>query len=49
MSAVQYRPGKILKSGTWSDPEFPGRADHQPRREDRHDRRLAGLAATPRR
>ena len=21
-----YRPGKILKSGTWSDPEFPGRA-----------------------
>ncbi|HWM10432.1 MAG TPA: LamG-like jellyroll fold domain-containing protein, partial [Solirubrobacteraceae bacterium] len=26
MSAVMYRPGKILKSGTWSDPEFPGRA-----------------------
>ena len=26
MSAVQYRPGKILKSGTWSDPEFAGRA-----------------------
>jgi hypothetical protein len=25
MSAVMYRPGKILKSGTWSDPEFPGR------------------------
>ena len=25
MSAVQYRPGKILKAGTWSDPEFPGR------------------------
>ena len=25
-SAVMYRPGKILKSGTWSDPEFPGRA-----------------------
>ncbi len=24
-SAVMYRPGKILKSGTWSDPEFPGR------------------------
>jgi hypothetical protein len=23
-SAVQYRPGKILKSGTWSEPEFPG-------------------------
>ena len=21
-----YRPGKVLKSGTWSDPEFPGRA-----------------------
>lgn len=26
MSAVMYRPGKILKTGTWSDPEFPGRA-----------------------
>ncbi len=26
MSAVMYRPGKILKAGTWSDPEFPGRA-----------------------
>jgi hypothetical protein len=26
MSAVQYRPGMILKAGTWSDPEFPGRA-----------------------
>jgi hypothetical protein len=25
MSAVMYRPGKVLKSGTWSDPEFPGR------------------------
>jgi hypothetical protein len=25
MSAVMYRPGKILKSGTWSDPEFEGR------------------------
>jgi hypothetical protein len=25
MSAVMYRPGKILKAGTWSDPEFPGR------------------------
>jgi hypothetical protein len=24
-SAVMYRPGKVLKSGTWSDPEFPGR------------------------
>ena len=24
-SAVMYRPGKILKSGTWADPEFPGR------------------------
>ena len=24
-SAVMYRPGKILKSGTWSDPEFPNR------------------------
>jgi hypothetical protein len=23
-SAVQYRPGKIMKSGTWSEPEFPG-------------------------
>jgi hypothetical protein len=23
-SAVMYRPGKILKSGTWADPEFPG-------------------------
>ncbi|MDA0180308.1 DUF4082 domain-containing protein [Solirubrobacter phytolaccae] len=23
-SAVMYRPGKILKSGTWSEPEFPG-------------------------
>jgi len=21
-----YRPGKVLKAGTWSDPEFPGRA-----------------------
>jgi hypothetical protein len=25
MSAVMYQPGKILKSGTWADPEFPGR------------------------
>ncbi len=25
MSAVMYQPGKILKAGTWSDPEFPGR------------------------
>jgi hypothetical protein len=24
-SAVMYQPGKILKSGTWSDPEFPDR------------------------
>jgi hypothetical protein len=24
-SAVMYRPGKVLKSGTWSDPEFPDR------------------------
>ena len=24
-SAVQYRPGKILKSGTWSEPDFPNR------------------------
>jgi hypothetical protein len=24
-SAVQYRPGKILKAGTWSEPEFVGR------------------------
>ncbi|MFP5365198.1 MAG: DUF4082 domain-containing protein [Thermoleophilia bacterium] len=24
MSAVMYRPGRILKSGTWADPEFPG-------------------------
>ena len=24
-SAVMYQPGKIMKSGTWSDPEFPGR------------------------
>jgi hypothetical protein len=23
-SAVMYRPGKILKSGTWADPDFPG-------------------------
>ena len=22
-SAVMYRPGKILKSGTWTDPDFP--------------------------
>ena len=24
-SAVMYRPGKILKSGTWADPDFPNR------------------------
>jgi hypothetical protein len=24
-SAVMYRPGKIMKAGTWSDPEFPDR------------------------
>ncbi|MGH2969280.1 MAG: LamG-like jellyroll fold domain-containing protein, partial [Solirubrobacteraceae bacterium] len=24
-SAVMYRPGKIIKSGTWSEPDFPGR------------------------
>ncbi len=24
-SAVMYRPGKILKSGTWGDPDFPNR------------------------
>ena len=29
-SAVMYRPGKILKSGTWSDPEFPGREATEP-------------------
>ena len=23
-SAVMYRPGKILKSGSWSDPDYPG-------------------------
>ena len=23
-SAVMYRPGKILKSGTWADPDYPG-------------------------
>src|SRR5262249_54101280 len=22
-SSVMYRPGKILKSGTWTDPDFP--------------------------
>ena len=32
-------PGKILKSGTWADPDFPGRAVTQPRRDDRHDGR----------
>jgi Concanavalin A-like lectin/glucanases superfamily/Domain of unknown function (DUF1929)/Bacterial Ig domain/Galactose oxidase, central domain len=25
-SAVMYRPGKILKSGTWADPDFPNLA-----------------------
>ena len=25
-SAVMYRPGKVLKSGTWADPEFPNLA-----------------------
>ena len=24
-STIQYRPGKFLKSGTWSEPDFPGR------------------------
>ena len=24
-SSVQYRPGKILKAGSWADPSFPGR------------------------
>ena len=23
-SAVMYRPGKILKTGTWADPDYPG-------------------------
>ena len=27
-SAVMYRPGKILKSGTWADPDFPDRVGH---------------------
>ena len=49
-SAVMYRPGKILKSGTWSDPEFPG-----PRRRRTGAAAIdmtaavAGLAARPRR
>ena len=24
MSAVMYRPDKIMKSGTWADPDFNG-------------------------
>ena len=43
-SAVMYRPGKVLKSGTWSDPEFPGRAVTNRAADHRHDRRLAELA-----
>ena len=36
-SAVMYRPGKILKSGTWADPEFPNRAVTNRAADDRHD------------
>ncbi len=43
-SAVMYRPGKILKSGTWADPEFPGQARDERLGHDRHDRRVAGMA-----
>ena len=42
-SAVMYRPGKILKSGTWSDPEFPGREATNRADGDRHDRRQPGV------
>ena len=47
-SAVMYRPGKILKAGTWSDPEFPDRDGDQRHRDDRHDRaKPAWSAAAP--
>ena len=48
-SAVMYRPGKILKSGTWSDPEFPGRAATNRAAAIDMTAAIAGLAARPRR
>ena len=46
-SAVMYRPNKIMKSGTWADPDFNGAAHLQRARSDgrdRHERADAHLA-----
>ena len=43
-SAVMYRPGKILKSGTWADPDFPNRLVTNRAADDRHDRGQPDLA-----
>ena len=45
-SAVMYRPDKIMKSGTWADPDFgaASRTTERPHRGDRHERAEAGLA-----
>ena len=46
-SAVMYRPNKIMKSGTWADPDFggPPRLRHErPHRRPRHERADARVA-----
>ena len=46
-SAVMYRPNKIMKSGTWADPDFQRVARlrrRRPHRRDRHERADARLA-----
>ena len=47
MSAVMYRPDKIMKAGTWADPDFNGAQALQrrrPHRRHRHERADPDLA-----
>ena len=49
-SAVMYRPDKIMKSGSYTDPDFTGADLFQTSNADggaRHDQRLADLAKRP--
>ena len=51
-SAVMYRPNKIMKSGTWADPDFNGARRlrrERPDRRDRHERADAARGARRRR
>ena len=47
MGAVMYRPNKIMKAGTWADPDFNGPLEYTADRRHgrhRHERTHAGLA-----